>query len=388
MLFSIFLTLASVTCGASRLSSPRKVESRAISGRYIVKLRDDMGTLAVSQLKASLTTMPSHAYSMNGFTGFAGVLTAEEKRQLKTSDKVEYIEEDAMFHTTSIIQQKNATWGISRLSSLEPDSTTYTYDDSAGKGTCAYIMDTGIYAAHPDFESRATALVDLSGEDNNIDGDGHGTHVAGTIGSKTYGVAKKTKLYSIKVLDSSGSGSVSTILSGFQYAIKNRTQDCPKGSVLNLSLGGPKKKSIDDAAKALVQSGVFVAVAAGNEIDDVASSSPAGEPSVCTVGATNQTDEFAYFSNYGPGVDILAPGVDILSTYLNGSTDIISGTSMSSPHIAGLGAYLLGAGLAEVDTLCETIQSLAAQDAITEVPEDTANLLAYNGAEQTAVSKH
>ncbi|KAH5763834.1 hypothetical protein HBI16_166840 [Parastagonospora nodorum] len=134
--------------------------------------------------------------------------------------------------------------------------------------------------------------------------------------------------------------------------------------------------------KAVVQSGMFVAVSAGNEFGDARDVSPASEPSVCTVGATTINDTIAEFSNTGPVVDILAPGVDVLSTWNNGSTAVISGTSMSAPHVAGLGAYLLGAGLAEVESLCETIKGLALKNVIMLLPNGTANLLANNGVDQ------
>ncbi|KAH5876236.1 hypothetical protein HBI91_052420 [Parastagonospora nodorum] len=137
-----------------------------------------------------------------------------------------------------------------------------------------------------------------------------------------------------------------------------------------------------DAVKAVVQSGMFVAVSAGNEFGDARDVSPASEPSVCTVGATTINDTIAEFSNTGPVVDILAPGVDVLSTWNNGSTAVISGTSMSAPHVAGLGAYLLGAGLAEVESLCETIKGLALKNVIMLLPNGTANLLANNGVDQ------
>ncbi|KAH4131424.1 hypothetical protein HBI18_031740 [Parastagonospora nodorum] len=373
---------ALVSLGASHSIKFKTTESVSDAGSYIVKLRADATTSAVDSLRASLQATASHEYAMPGFRGFANSLTAEEATRLKNSNQIEYIEKSTRFHSNAIVTQEDAPWGLSRISSNETNGTTYTYDDTAGKGTCAYVVDTGIYIEHPEFEGRATFLVDTSGEDNLTDPYGHGTHNAGTIGSKTYGVAKNTKLYAVKVLDSEGDGTIEGIVAGLDFLVNNRTQDCPKGSVVNISLGGTFSQALNDAVKAVVQSGMFVAVSAGNEFGDARDVSPASEPSVCTVGATTINDTIAEFSNTGPVVDILAPGVDVLSTWNNGSTAIISGTSMSAPHVAGLGAYLLGAGLAEVESLCETIQGLALKNVITLLPNGTANLLANNGVDQ------
>ncbi|KAF2036517.1 oryzin precursor [Setomelanomma holmii] len=332
-------------------------------------------------LKASLHNAPDHTYGMLGFRGFAGTLTAEEVESLQEMNVVEYIEEDGRMHTTALVNQENATWGLARISNRKPRSTIYTYDDSAGEGTCAYIIDTGIETTHPEFEGRATFLFDLSEDNNMIDGLSHGTHTAGTVGSKTYGVAKKTKLFTVKVLDSYGDGYVSDIIAGFQYAARhkqNNMAECPKGSVANISLGGIRMKVINDAVAALVRAGVFVAVSAGNAGTYAEDFSPASEPSVCTVGAVHSNDTIAWWSNFGELVDILAPGVEVTSTFLNGTTATYNGTSMAAPHVAGIGAYLLGLGN-DVSTLCELIQTMATVDVVQGLTNDTANLSAYNG---------
>jgi subtilisin family serine protease len=159
----------------------------------------------------------------------------------------------------------------------------------------------------------------IDGEDS--DGHGHGTHVSGTIGSRSYGVAKKTSIYGIKVLSNEGYGEYSGILAGMEFAVQDsRERSCPKGVVANMSLGGGYSASLNQAAASMIQSGVFLAVAAGNDASDAANTSPASEPTVCTVGATDSSDNLSSFSNYGSVVDILAPGSDILSTWPGGGT--------------------------------------------------------------------
>lgn len=192
------------------------------------------------------------------------------------------------------------------------------------------MIDTGIYTAHPEFEGRATFLANYAGDGSNTDGNGHGTHVAGTIGSKTYGVAKKTKLYAVKVLDASGSGTNSGVIAGINFAANDqKTRSCPNGAVGNMSLGGSKSTAVNSAAANAVTAGLFLAVAAGNDGANAANSSPASEPTVFTVGATDSSDNLASFSNYGSVVDILAPGVSILSTWNNGGTVSFLGTMFS-----------------------------------------------------------
>ncbi|KNG49843.1 oryzin precursor [Stemphylium lycopersici] len=293
-----------------------------------------------------------------------------------------------------LAQQFNATWGLARISHAKPNDTTYLYDSSAGSGTCvstdslsSYVIDTGIDITHPEFQGRASFLADYSGEDTSIDGDGHGTHVAGIIGSATWGVAKNTILFAVRVLDSSGFGETSGVLAGMQFVINDAKQrqekgQCPSGVVANMSLGGEKLQSINDAAAAIVAAGIFLGVAAGNDATPVDYWSPSSEPSVCTVGATAANDTLIEWSNYGPLVDILAPGVDITSTFPGGRIRTYSGTSMAAPHVVGLAAYMLGLG-APLGGLCETLAAQATKGTIDEntLPKGTQNLLAFNGAD-------
>ncbi|KAF1941291.1 subtilisin-like serine protease-like protein PR1A [Clathrospora elynae] len=361
-----------------------------IPGRYIVKMKNEnLETLINSALKL-LRKDPAHVYKFGGFGGFSADMADDIVELLRNLPGVDYIEQDAVVKANfgevhlekkAYTTQSGSTWGLSRVSHAAIGSKSYTYDTTAGAGTCAYVIDTGISTTHPEFEGRATFLANFAGDGQNTDGNGHGTHCAGTIGSKTYGVAKKTSLFAVKVLDASGSGSNSGVIAGINYVANDvKTRSCPKGAVANMSLGGSKSTAVNSAAANAVSAGVFMAVAAGNDGKDASNSSPASEPSVFTVGATDSSDSLASFSNFGAIVDILAPGVSILSTWLNGGTNTISGTSMATPHVAGLGAYILAfEGKMTPAALSTRLQTLATKNKITGVPSGTKNYLAFNG---------
>ena len=232
----------------------------------------------------------------------------------------------------------------------------YIYDNQGGEGVDAYVIDTGINVQHVEFEGRASWGVAIA--DNKYeDGVGHGTHCAGTIGSRTYGIAKKAKLIAVKVLGSDGSGSTSDVIAGVQWAARQATAKAiaaanelaltgkakHKGSVANMSLGGGKSPSLDLAVNRAADAGLHFAVAAGNDDRDACDYSPAAAEKPITVGASTLADERASFSNWGQCVDVFGPGLNILSTWIgnNTATNTISGTSMATPHTAGLLAYFL-----------------------------------------------
>ncbi|KAI1811322.1 peptidase S8/S53 domain-containing protein [Poronia punctata] len=370
----LVLAAPSKRASPAPLVKPRNAE--IIDGKYIVKMKSTIGVQALESHKSLISAKADYTYKSHKFVGFAASLTADEVEKLQNSADVEYIEHDAVVRAYAT--QENADWGLARISNTDASSSTYTYDDSAGEGVCAYIVDTGIDVEHEEFEGRATFASNQVDSDD-TDGNGHGTHVAGTIGSATYGVAKKVALYAVKVLGADGSGTNSGVIAGMDFVVTDAPErDCPKGVVVNLSLGGGVSDSVNEAAANVVSAGNFMAVAAGNEASDASTSSPASEPSVCTVGATDNTDTLAEYSNFGSLVDILAPGTDIESTWPGGQTNTISGTSMASPHVAGIGAYFLGLGAASVDELCEYIASVAQADAISGVPSDTVNLIIHN----------
>ncbi|OAA51422.1 subtilisin-like protease [Metarhizium rileyi] len=382
MKVSTLLAILPIAMAApSKRSSPAPVlvprDVQLVEGKYIVKMKAATSGPTVVSAVSSIAADADHTYT-HSFQGFAASLTPEEIEQLRDDPNVDYIEQDAII-TISATTQEDADWGLARLSSQTPGTTTYTYDESAGEGTCAFVIDTGVEAEHPEFEGRAKFLRNFVGDNQNTDGNGHGTHVSGTIGSKTYGVAKKTQIYGVKVLDAQGSGTNSGVIAGMDFVAREaKTQQCPKGIVVNMSLGGQKSTAVNHAAEGITSAGLFLAVAAGNDARDASGYSPASEQSACTVGATTRSDDLAEYSNFGSIVDVLAPGSNIKSTWLRGGTNTISGTSMASPHVAGIAAYFLGLG-AQVQGLCEAIASKGLKGVIQGVPSDTANILINNG---------
>ncbi|KAB2111620.1 Cuticle-degrading protease [Alternaria gaisen] len=380
----LFLVLFSSAFAAPLI----KVDSTdAVAGKYIVKLKGDVTSQAEEELTASIAANIDFKYTMSGFMGFAGSISDQELTRLRASEHARYSSQDARVHVFETKTQLNATWGLGRISHIKPGQNSYLYDSTAGEGTCVYVVDTGIETTHPEFEGRAYFLADFSEEGDQIDGAGHGTHVAGTIGSLTWGVAKKTTLFAVRVLDSFGTGTNAGVLAGMQFVITDAKErmnagDCPKGALANMSLGGRKSQVINDVAAVIVAAGIFLGVAAGNEGTLADYSSPSSEPTVCTVAATANNDTLIEWSNYGPRVDILAPGVEVTSTWIGGGINTISGTSMATPHVVGVAAYFAGLG-ARVECLCEHLASTATKGAIDDrtLHEGTPNALVYNQAE-------
>ncbi len=312
---------------------------RPIPGQYIVVFRDDVadvdGKVKDKLLKANGRL--KHAYKA-ALKGFAGELSDEAAAARRADPALAYGEQDQ--EVTIDATQTNATWGLDRIDQRDlPASGSYTYTGT-GSGVTAYIIDTGILTGHNEFAGRAAFGANYA-DRKNTDCNGHGTHVAGTVGGTVYGVAKAVKLVGVKVLNCRGSGTNSGVIAGVDWVRQNRTGR----AVANLSLGGGVSQALDDAVNNLVASGVYVAVAAGNESQDACNASPARAKAATTVGATTSSDARASYSNFGSCVDIFAPGSAITSAWHTGTTatNTISGTSMASPHVAGVGALYLGA---------------------------------------------
>ncbi|ROT36137.1 cephalosporin C acetylhydrolase, partial [Sodiomyces alkalinus F11] len=388
MHYSTLLALLPAMAMASPLAAQTKRDVPApllkprgadiLADKYIVKMKDGLRSSSIQSTISTYAAKADHVYKLSHLRGFAGTLTAEELQTLRDDPNVEYIEHDAVIRKFDV--QENAPWGLARLSSSAAGATSYAYDSSAGAGTCAYVVDTGIDVNHPDFNGRATWGGNFVDTDN-TDGDGHGTHVAGTIGGTTFGVAKQTSLYAVKVLDANGFGTIAGVMAGMEFTVTDSpSRSCPSGVVVNMSLGGGYSATLNAAAAAVVNAGLFLAVAAGNEAQDAGNVSPASEVSACTVGATTSFDSLASFSNFGSVVDILAPGDNVESALPGGSSGSFSGTSMASPHVAGLAAYFLALGGAPSDPvgLCSYIGESAISGAISGVPISTVNLLTNN----------
>jgi cerevisin len=285
----------------------------------------------------------------------------------------------------------------------------YLYSENGGEGVDAYVIDTGTNVDHVDFGGRAHWGKTIPIGDEDKDGNGHGTHCSGTIAGTKFGVAKKANVYAVKVLMSNGSGSMSDVVKGVEWAAEahikkveaaKKSKDKKfKGSVANMSLGGGKARILDLAVNAAVDAGIHFAVAAGNDNADSCSYSPAAADKAITVGASTLADERAYFSNFGKCNDIFAPGLNIISTWIGSkyAVNTISGTSMASPHVCGLLAYFLslqpsqesGYAVDEITpkTMKENMLAIGTIGALSDVPGDTKNLLAWNGGGKTNYSE-
>lgn len=306
-----------------------KVSSHVVVGNMLAKVAMDHG-LDEAQLVFS-KALAGGVYRMSG----------AEAEELAEDPNVAYVEKDQII-TINAVTQANATWGLDRIDQISlPLNQSYTYSEaSSGAGVNAYVIDTGILTTHQQFEGRALHAADfVDSDDDATDCNGHGTHVAGTIASRTYGVAKNAKLYGVRVLDCEGSGSISGVIAGVEWVTANHI----KPAVANMSLGGGASQALDEAVQASIQAGVTYVVAAGNSNVTACNSSPARVPQALTVGSTTSSDRRSDFSNYGSCVSVFAPGSDITSTWYtsNTSTNKISGTSMASPHVAGVAALYL-----------------------------------------------
>ncbi|HET8662666.1 MAG TPA: S8 family peptidase [Micromonosporaceae bacterium] len=311
-------------------AAPAGAEVRPIAGGYIVQLRS--GT-DVSGLVHALGVRPEHTYQA-ALTGFAAALTGGQLRALRANPAVVSIEQDAWLDGALDTTQLNPpAWGIDRIDQQNlPLSASYTYT-ATGAGVHAYIIDTGIDVTHPDFQGRAT--FDFNAIDRrNTDCQGHGTHVAGTVGSASYGVAKGVRLHAVKMLNCAGSGKNSATLKAIDWVTANAVEP----AVANTSWNWTFSTTLATAIANMINSGVFLATSAGNTGDNSCDRLPRAVTAAVAVAASDVNDNRASFSSVGPCVDIYAPGVSILSTQPNNTTALFSGTSMATPHVAGVAA--------------------------------------------------
>jgi subtilisin family serine protease len=341
--------------------------SGGIDGAYIVVVKEGADPRSVAAIAG---VNPHYVYTA-ALNGFAGDLNAGQLNALQHNPNVDYIEQDGI--ATIATTQSGATWGLDRIDQHNlPLNGTYTYTTTAS-AVRAYIIDTGIQANHPQFGTRASAVYDYAGG-SGADCNGHGTHVAGTIGSATYGVAKGVMLRGVRVLDCAGSGSYSAIIAGIDWVRVNGIHP----AVANMSLGGGLNSSLNTAATNLANSGIFLAVAAGNENQNACNVSPASAAGVFTTAASTSTDAKASYSNWGSCVEGYAPGSSITSTWLNSGTNTISGTSMASPHVAGVAALYKGTfGDAASSTIVSWIINNSTSGVISGNPSGTPNRLLY-----------
>jgi aqualysin 1 len=313
--------------------------ANVIPGQFIVTLRDGVNPAAVAREHG---VTPEFVYT-HALNGFAGSISEAARAGLFRDARVSRIEPDGIA-TTQAVTQTGATWGIARIDqhALSLDGT-YIYT-ATGAGVTAYIIDTGIRFTHNEFGGRAVSGFDAVDGGSADDCNGHGTHVAGTVGGQTYGVAKGVSLVAVRVLNCRGSGSWSGVIAGLDWVTANHASP----AVANMSLGGGASTSVDDAVRRMIASGVATGVAAGNgnnggRAQDACGYSPARVGEAMTIGATTQTDTKTSWSNYGNCVDWFAPGSGITSAWYssNSATNTISGTSMATPHTVGVAALYL-----------------------------------------------
>jgi subtilisin family serine protease len=349
-----------------------KAPEQAIEGQYIVVFNEDVADPHGKAREKALKSNGKLKYSYGAaIKGFAAELTAQAVDELRADPDVAYIEEDQV--VTLNTTQTGATWGIDRIDQRNlPLNGTYTYT-STGTGVRAYIIDTGIQTSHPQFGGRASAVYDAFGG-NGQDCNGHGTHVAGTVGSATYGVAKNVMLRAVRVLNCSGSGTTSGVIAGMDWVRTNGIHP----AVANMSLGGGFSSAENTAANNLANSGIFLAVAAGNSNANACNYSPSSASAVTSVMSSTSGDAKSSFSNFGSCTHLYAPGSSITSTWLNSGTNTISGTSMATPHVVGVAAlYKATFGDASSSTIRTWLINNATSGVISGNPSGTPNRLLY-----------
>jgi subtilisin family serine protease len=351
----------------------------AIPGSYLVVLKDgSVSASAVGSASASLATRYGLSVkqrwqaALRGFEFTGSPLSA---RRLAADPSVSYVEQNQAVRVD--LTQSPAPWGLDRIDQHKlPLDNAYNFSTMAGN-VHAYVIDTGINLGHNDFLGRAVSGWDFVNNDNDpTDCNGHGTHVAGTIGGSTYGVAKSVQLVAVRVLDCNGNGTTAGVVAGVNWV----TQNAIRPAVANMSLGGSASTALDNAVASSIASGVTYAIAAGNSNTDACTTSPARVPQALTVGATQSNDSRASFSNFGTCLDIFAPGVSITSDWIGGrtATNTISGTSMAAPHVAGAAAlYLSTHPAASPATVVSALTSAATADVVINSGAGSPNRLLF-----------
>ncbi|RBY95689.1 S8 family peptidase [Blastococcus sp. TF02-8] len=360
-------TVAATGVGATAGTAAAAPAPHSAVATYIVTLQQGTAPGPAAERATRLGGHVRHVYSA-ALTGYAVALPPQAAERLASLPGVVSVEPDAPVQLAAT--QGSATWGLDRLDQRAlPLNGSYSYT-ATGAGVTAYVIDTGIRLDHADFGGRAVSGYDAVDGGSADDCNGHGTHVAGTVGGATHGVAKGVSLVAVRVLDCAGSGSNSGVIAGIDWVTAQHQAGQP--AVANMSLGGGASTALDSAVQRSIADGVTYAVAAGNgnsagTPQDACKSSPARVTAALTVGATDRTDKPASFSNYGSCVDLFAPGVGITSDWYTGTTatNTISGTSMATPHVAGVAAlYLQGAPTSTPAAVATAVLGATTKDAV------------------------
>ncbi len=372
-------TIAAVATSAPAMATEGTVVGAggadAVKDSYIVVLKDTASP--VDALAAKLGGVVHQKYSA-ALKGYSATMSESQAKRIAADPSVAFVEQNRTFHITAT-QSNPPSWGLDRVDQRNlPLDNSYTYSTTASN-VHAYIIDTGINLTHSDFGGRAKSGYDFVDNDSNAtDCNGHGTHVAGTVGGSTYGLAKGVQLTAVRVLDCSGSGTYDGVIAGIDWVAQNAV----KPAVANMSLGGGASTAVDNAVRNAISAGVTFAVAAGNDSANACSTSPARTAEAITVGATTSSDARASYSNYGSCLDIFAPGSSIKSDWIGSSTatNTISGTSMATPHVTGAAAlYLATHTTASPATVRNALVAAATTGKVTNAGSGSPNALLYTG---------
>ncbi|MDZ5622902.1 S8 family peptidase [Nocardioides sp. HM23] len=371
-----------------RATSTDERAGRVIQGQYIVVMKKRVGTAATRDARGDVVRGGGDILFDYGdvLDGFAARLPERALQALENNPNVAYVEADRT--VVALGDQYDPPWGLDRIDQRARGLSRSYHYDTTGAGVKAYIVDSGIRRTHAQFGTRAshgfTAINDGRGS---RDCNGHGTHVAGTVGSNAYGVAKKVNLVAVRVLDCEGNGSNAGVIAGIDWVTGDHQAGQP--AVANMSLGGPFSNAVNTAVANSIADGVSFVVAAGNDNIDACTVSPASAPAALTVGATTYTDARASYSNWGTCLDLFAPGSQVLSTYATSDSGlhIENGTSMASPHVAGVVAtYLQANPAASPATVANAVLNSATPDKVTNVGVGSPNRLLYSKFDSTNTS--
>ena len=373
-----------------------------IADHYIVVFKNGTSAAAINSHKKRIQArhladaLPEHSgfkheYEHPEFNGYSGHFNKRTLQEIAKSDEVEYIEADVTFtgQAAPATTQTAAPWGLDRMSNLKPRSSASTYASNkantfvyslsyAGAGATVYSIDSGIRISHAEFEGRASWGYNAIAGSPNTDENGHGTHAAGIVAGKTYGVAKKAKIVAVKVLDKGNTGSTTQLTAGLNW-IRNNAK--PGLSVVTMSICGSNSPTVNTAVQNLINAGITVVVASGNNNANASGYSPANVATAITVGAVDTYDNEAPFSNFGSAVNLLAPGSLITSAWFASDTasNTMTGTSTATPHVAGLAAYLISQyGKLTPAQMWAKMSSVALNGQMKTMKAGTPNRLAWN----------